>query len=76
MEMQRPDSWTEQEGEGGTNGEGNMEIYMLPQVKQPAGICCMTQGAHTSALRQSREVGRVGRRKGGSRGRGHMYTYD
>ena len=36
MEMQRPDLWTEQEGEGGTNGEGNMEIYTLPQVKQTA----------------------------------------
>ena len=36
MEMQRPDLWTEQEGEGGTNREGNMEIYTLPQVKQTA----------------------------------------
>ena len=44
--------------------------------RQPAGICCMTQGAHTSALRQSRGVRWVGRRKGGSRGRGHTYTYD
>ena len=39
-----------EEGEGGTNGESNMETYTLPYVKQPMGICCMTQGTQTGAL--------------------------
>ena len=35
----------------------------------------MTQGTQTGALYQARGVGWGGRREGGSRGRGHMYTY-
>ena len=49
MEMQtwRTDLWTQRgKGEGGTNGEGSMETYTLPYVKQTAvRICCVTQGA-------------------------------
>ena len=36
----------------------------------------MTQGTKTRALWQLRGVGWGGRWEGGSRGRGHMYTYD
>ena len=39
-------------------------------------ICCMSQGTQTGALYQPRGVGWGGKWKGGSRGRGHMYTYD
>ena len=39
-----------EEGEGGTNGESNMETYTLPYVKQPMKICCMTQGTQTRTL--------------------------
>jgi len=35
----------------------------------------MSQGIQTGALYQPRGVGCGGRREGGSRGRGHMYTY-
>ena len=46
------------EGEGGTNGEGSKETYALSCVKQIAvGICCMSQGAQTIALRPPRGVG-------------------
>ena len=38
-------------------------------------ICCMAQETQTGALYQSRGVGWGGRWEGGSRGRGHMYTY-
>ena len=41
----------------------------------PVEICCMTQGTQTGAQWQSRGVGWGGRWEGGSRGRGHMYTY-
>ena len=40
-------------GEGrerGTNGESSVETYALPHVKQPVGICWMTQGTPTRAL--------------------------
>ena len=40
------------------------------------GICCMSQGTQTEGLYQPRGVGWGGRWEGGSRGRGHMYTYD
>ena len=58
------------------NGESGMETYTLPYVKRTAnGICCMTQGTQTRALRQPRGVGWRGKREGVVRGRGHMYTY-
>ena len=56
-------------------GESGMETYMLPYVKQIVGICSMTQGTQTGALQQPRGVGWDERWEGGSRGRGHMYTY-
>ena len=39
-------------------------------------ICCMSQGTQTGALYQPRGVGWGGKWEGGSRGRGHVYTYD
>ena len=39
------------------------------------GICCMFQGIQTGALYHPRGVGWEGRWEGGSRERGHMYTY-
>ena len=39
------------------------------------GSCYITQGAQQGALWQPRRVGWGVRREGGSRGRGHMYTY-
>ena len=38
-------------------------------------ICFVTQKTQTRALYQSRGVGWGGRREGGSRKRGQMYTY-
>ena len=59
------------EGEGGTNGENSIETYTLPCVKQIASGNLLYDGA----LWQPREVGSGGEWEGGSRGRGHMYTY-
>ena len=38
------------------------------------GICCMAQETQTGALCQLRRVGWGERWKGGSKGRGYMYT--
>ena len=38
------------------------------------GICCMTQGTQSRA-NNLEGWGWGGREEGGSRGRGHMYTY-
>ena len=38
-------------------------------------ICCLAQQTQTGALYQPRGVGWGGRREGGSKGRGYMYTY-
>ena len=38
-------------------------------------ICYVTQGSHTGDLQQPRAVGKAGWWEGGSRTRGHMYTY-
>ena len=62
------------EGEGGTNWQSSIE-YALPWVKQSVGSCCITQGAQSSALQWHGGVGWGGRREGGSRGMGCMYTY-
>ena len=49
--------------------------FTLPYVKQIAnGNLLQAQETHTGALYQPRGVGQGGRQKGGSRGRGHMYT--
>ena len=66
--------WGE-EGEGGLSGESSTEAYTLTYVKQPMGICWMTQGTQTGLLEQPRGVGKGGRWQGGSRGWGHMSTY-
>ena len=47
----------------------------LPYVKQPTGICCMTQETQRGALCQPRWVGWGGKWDGGSKGRGYTYTY-
>ena len=39
------------------------------------GISCMSQGSQTGALYQPSRMGLGGRWEGGSRRRGHMYTY-
>ena len=58
-------------------GQMERRTYTLPYVKEmPVGICCMTQGAQTGALRHPRGVGWGGWWEGNSRGRGHMYTYN
>ena len=46
------------------------------QNRQPLGICCMAQKTPTGALYQTRGLGWGGKWKGGSKGRGYMYTYD
>ena len=38
-------------------------------------ICCMAQETQTGTLYQPRGVGGGGRREGGSKGRGHMYSH-
>ena len=38
-----------EEREGEMYGESNMELT-VPYVKQPMGICCMTQRSQTGAL--------------------------
>ena len=43
--------------------------------RQPVGMCCMAQGVQPGALGPPGRVGWGGRWEGGSRGRGHMYTY-
>ena len=47
----------------------------LLYVKQPMGICCMSQGTQAGALYQPRGMGWGGRWERGSKGRGYMYTY-
>ena len=47
----------------------------LSYVKQTTGICCVAQETQTGALYQPRGVGWGGRREGGSKGRGYIYTY-
>ena len=65
-----------EEGEGEMNGESSMEAYTLPYVKQIAnGHLLYDPGNSNWALSQPRGVGKGGRWEGGSRGRGHMYTY-
>ena len=42
--------WGRGDGDGGTNRQSSMETCTLPYVKQPTGICYMTQGTQTRAL--------------------------
>ena len=47
------------------------------QNKQPVGIHCKPQGAHTCPLQQDRGVGGLGWEVAGRfKWEGHMYTYD
>ena len=74
----RTDLWTQGwgEAEGRTNVESSMEhTHYLCKIDKPVGICYITQGAQTRALWQPRGVRWGGWWEGGSRGRGHMYTY-
>ena len=64
------------EGEGGTNGESNIETYItICKTDSQAGICCMTQETQTGALYQHIGVGWAGRWEGDLGGRGHGCTY-
>ena len=49
-----------EEGEGEMYGEKNTEIYSIMCKTQKTGICCMTQGTQTGALRQAEGWGREG----------------
>ena len=55
-------------GEGEMYGEKNTEIYSIMCKTQKTGICCMTQGTQTGALRQAEGWG-------GPEGRRHGCTY-
>ena len=62
-------------GEGGLNWKSSIETYTLPYVKQIAnGKMLYKTRVQPSSLWQCREVG-WGEWEGGSRGKGHMYTY-
>jgi len=73
------DTGAGEEGECGMYEESNVETYMTICIhdhmsnRQPVGICCMTQGTQTRALKQPRGVGWERRCEGGSRGRGLPY---
>ena len=70
------DKGWEEEREGEMSGESSMEAYTLPYVKQRAnGNLLYDSGNSNQALEQPKGVGKGGRWEGGSRGRGHMYTY-
>ena len=68
---------TGREGDGGTNWENSIETYTLPRVKLDSqwefAVWC--RELKSCAHWQPRGVGRGGRWEGGSRLRGHMYTY-
>ena len=60
------------------NGESSMEAYSRPYVTQIASgnlLCDSGNSNWGSIVTWERAVGKGGRRKGGSRGRGHMHTY-
>ena len=67
------------EGEEGKDemfGKRNMETYItICKIDSQQGICCMAKETQTGALYQPRGLERGGRLEGGSRERGHMYTY-
>ena len=48
---------------------------ILPYVKQIANGNLLYGSGNSNGFYQSREVGWGGRREGGSKGRGYMYTY-
>ena len=49
----------ERGGEGEVHGESNMETYItICKIRQPMGICCMSQGTQTGVLYQPRGMGR------------------
>ena len=58
-------------------GKSNIEIYItICKIdSQWDSLYCMAQETQTGALYQPRELGCGGRWEGGSKGRGHMYTY-
>ena len=64
----------ERGGEGEMYGKSNMETY-ITICKIVNRNLLLAQETQTGALYQPREVGWGGRWEGGSKGRGHMYTY-
>ena len=57
---------TEGKGEAGTNWQSSVETHTgHVQNKQPVGIRCKPQAAHTCALQQDRGVGGLGWEVGG-----------
>ena len=64
-----------QEGEQDERRERRGDVYTITCKPQPVGICPMTQRTQLGALWQPRGTGWSGRRKGGFRGSGHVYTY-
>ena len=67
----------ERGGEGEMYRKSNMETYItICKIdSQWDSLYCMAQETQTGALYQPRELGCGGRWEGGSKGRGHMYTY-
>ena len=58
------------------HGKSNTETYItICKIDSQQGICCEAQETQTGALYQPRGVEWGGRWEGGSKGRGHMYTY-
>ena len=64
------------EGEGGTNWESRMETYTLPHVKRiTSGNLLCDSGSSNWCSWQPRGLVWHGRWEGGSRERGHVYSY-
>ena len=65
---------TGRHGEGGRRGWDKLSkwpwnIYItICKIREPVGICCMTQGAQIQCSMTISRGGMRGRRKGGSRG--------
>ena len=67
--------WTQ----SGKERVGRIESAALKHINiicKIVQICCTMQGAQLGTLWQSRGLGWGGKWEGGSRGRGHVYTYD
>ena len=63
-------------GERGGEGESNMETYIIiHKIDSQGEFAVWLRKLKQGALYQPRGVGWGGRREGGSKGRGYMYTY-
>ena len=76
-QTQRTDLWTQGEGRKRVRCMEKVTWKLtLLNVKYIAdGNCCMAQETQRGALYQPRGEGQGGRCEGGSKRRGHMYTY-